>query len=86
VDAAAANRADALADRVRANFRAELVETTRERDELQSRVGALSARVSELQSERARLVEQLQAIRASKSWRVTAPLRATLSVLSRRRP
>jgi septal ring factor EnvC (AmiA/AmiB activator) len=54
---------------------------------LQAEIGTLQARLASSQTERAQLVEQLQAVYQSHSWRVTEPLRRAITLIRRlRRP
>jgi hypothetical protein len=82
--------AESLAQRDRAEAQriaqdAEKSELLRQRDGLQGRVDHLQDRALELEIERARLAAQVVALYESKSWRITAPLRAVWGMLTSRK-
>ena len=56
-----------------------------ERDAFQARVGDLEGRLVDLANEQARLAGQVEEIYASKSWLITAPLRAAWGIVLSRR-
>ena len=62
-------------------------QTLLQRENLQARLNQLDRQLLDLEAERTRLAQQVEDLYGSKSWRVTAPLRALWEIVpSKRRP